>query len=98
MISHWLRANKKRNVSIYSGHGKTTLPRPDNFTAIPRPFFNPNLHTLIRGEKKLALLTVGVRESVRRASVGACSVLLAPVNKIPTSLCFFFFFCFADYR
>jgi hypothetical protein len=50
----------------------------------------PNLHTLIRGEKKPALLTVGVRKSVRRASIGPCSVLLAPVKKIPTSLFFFF--------
>jgi hypothetical protein len=59
--------------------------------AIPRPFFNPNLRTLIRGEKKLALLTIGVRKSVRRASIGPCSVLLAPIKKIPTSPPPFFF-------
>jgi hypothetical protein len=88
MISHWLRAYKLGSVRIYSGHGKTNLPRPDS-RDLP-PLFNRNLHTLIRGEKMLALLTVGVRKSVRRASIGPCSILLAPVKKIPTSPFFFF--------
>lgn len=42
-IPHWLRACKLRSVSVYSGHGKTNLPRPDSRDP-PRPkstHFNP---------------------------------------------------------